>query len=36
VALGYAALGSVLTIALGRPLVWLNYGQLDQEAHFRA
>ena len=36
VAVGYAAVGSVLTIVLGRPLVWLNYDQLDNEADFRA
>ena len=35
VAVGYAALGSLLTILLGRPLVGLNYGQLDREANFR-
>jgi putative ATP-binding cassette transporter len=36
VALGYAALGSLMTILLGRPLVGLNYRQLDREADFRA
>jgi vitamin B12/bleomycin/antimicrobial peptide transport system ATP-binding/permease protein len=36
VAIGYAALGSVLTILLGRPLVGLNYRQLDREANFRS
>ena len=36
VAIGYAAGGSYLTIALGRPLVELNYSQLDKEANFRA
>lgn len=36
VAVGYAALGSVLTILLGRPLVWLNYTQLDKEANLRS
>lgn len=36
VAVVYAGLGSFLTIYLGRPLVWLNYGQLDKEANFRA
>ena len=36
VAVGYAAVGSVLTIVLGRPLVWLNYNQSDQEANFRS
>jgi putative ATP-binding cassette transporter len=35
VAVGYAALGSLLTILLGRPLVGLNYRQLDREANFR-
>ena len=35
VAVGYAALGSLLTILLGRPLVGLNYCQLDREANFR-
>src|SRR5438552_13893192 len=36
VALLYAALGSALTVVFGRPLVWLNYNQLDKEADFRA
>lgn len=36
VAVGYAALGSVLTIGFGRPLVRLNYAQADCEANFRA
>jgi putative ATP-binding cassette transporter len=36
VALGYATLGSVLTLVFGRPLVWLNYNQLDKEANFRS
>jgi vitamin B12/bleomycin/antimicrobial peptide transport system ATP-binding/permease protein len=36
VAIGYAALGSLLTILLGRPLVGLNYRQLDREANFRS
>jgi putative ATP-binding cassette transporter len=36
VAVLYAAFGSYLTISLGRPLVWLNYSQLDKEANFRA
>ena len=35
VAVGYAALGSLLTILLGRPLVGLNYRQFDCEANFR-
>jgi putative ATP-binding cassette transporter len=36
VAVLYAAGGSMLTIILGRPLVWLNYNQLDKEANFRS
>jgi putative ATP-binding cassette transporter len=36
VAVGYAMLGSALTIAAGRPLIWLSYNQLDKEADFRA
>ena len=36
VAVLYAAGGSVLTVLFGRPLVWLNYNQLDKEADFRA
>jgi putative ATP-binding cassette transporter len=36
VAVSYAGIGSLLTIALGRPLVWLNYNQSDQEANLRA
>ncbi|MCW5891145.1 MAG: ABC transporter ATP-binding protein/permease [bacterium] len=32
----YAAVGSVVTIALGRRLVPLNYAQADREADFRA
>jgi len=36
VAVGYAGAGSVLTIALGRPLVWLSYNQSDKEASLRA
>jgi putative ATP-binding cassette transporter len=36
VAVLYAAAGSYLTIVLGRPLVGLNYNQLDKEANFRA
>ncbi|MEN8133360.1 MAG: ABC transporter transmembrane domain-containing protein, partial [Pseudomonadota bacterium] len=31
----YAAAGSFLTILVGRPLVRLNYDQLDKEANFR-
>ena len=36
VAVGYAVLGSLLTILLGRPLVGLNYRQLDREADLRS
>ena len=36
VAIGYAVLGSLLTILLGRPLVGLNYRQLDREANLRS
>jgi len=36
VAVGYAAVGSLAAIYLGRPLVGLNYTQLDKEANFRA
>ena len=36
VAVAYAALGSFFTIYLGKPLVRLNYDQLDKEANFRA
>lgn len=36
VAVLYAACGSYLTILLGRPLISLNYDQLDKEAAFRA
>jgi len=36
VAVGYAALGSLLAIRFGRPLVRLNYDQSDREATFRA
>ncbi|WP_431320097.1 ABC transporter ATP-binding protein/permease [Rhizobium sp. YTU87027] len=35
VAVVYAACGSLLTIWLGRPLIKLNYDQLDKEASFR-
>jgi vitamin B12/bleomycin/antimicrobial peptide transport system ATP-binding/permease protein len=35
-AVTYAASGSYLTILLGRPLMGLNYGQLDKEASFRS
>ncbi len=36
VAVLYAASGTFLTFLLGRPLVRLNYDQLDKEANFRA
>lgn len=36
VAVLYSLAGSLLTIYLGRPLVRLNYDQLDREANFRA
>ncbi len=36
VAVFYAACGSFLTITLGRPLITLNYDQLDKEANFRS
>ena len=36
VAVGYAALGTVATVLLGRPLVGLNYAQSGREADFRA
>jgi putative ATP-binding cassette transporter len=36
VAVGYAALGSLVTVLLGRPLVGLNYNQLDKEANLRS
>ena len=36
VAVGYASLGTLMTILLGRPLVGLNYTQLGREADFRA
>lgn len=36
VAVGYAMVGSALTIYLGKPLIRLNYNQLDMEANFRA
>src|SRR3989339_896267 len=35
VAVVYSAAGTFLTFALGRPLVRLNYDQLDKEANFR-
>ena len=34
-AVAYAAVGSCMTILLGRPLISLNYDQLDREAAFR-
>jgi len=36
VAVGYAALGSLLTVGIGHPLVRLNYDQADREASFRS
>ena len=36
VAVCYAAFGTLMTILLGRPLVWLNYAQSGFEADFRA
>ncbi len=36
VAVGYAIVGSLLTILLGRPLIGLNYRQLDREANLRS
>jgi vitamin B12/bleomycin/antimicrobial peptide transport system ATP-binding/permease protein len=36
VAIGYACLGSLVTIFLGRRLISLNYRQLDREAAFRS
>ena len=36
VAVLYAACGSYVTLVLGRPLVKLNYDQLDKEADFRS
>jgi putative ATP-binding cassette transporter len=32
----YAAVGSLFTVLLGRPLIRLNYDQLDKEASFRS
>jgi vitamin B12/bleomycin/antimicrobial peptide transport system ATP-binding/permease protein len=34
--IAYAALGSLFTYYLGRPLIQLNYDQFDKEANFRA
>jgi vitamin B12/bleomycin/antimicrobial peptide transport system ATP-binding/permease protein len=36
VAVLYAAGGSLITFVLGRPLIRLNYNQLDKEASFRS
>jgi putative ATP-binding cassette transporter len=36
IAVGYAVFGSLMTILLGRPLIRLNYRQLDREASFRS
>lgn len=36
VAIAYSILGSLFAIYLGKPLVKLNYDQLDREANFRA
>jgi vitamin B12/bleomycin/antimicrobial peptide transport system ATP-binding/permease protein len=36
VAVSYAALGSLMTVLLGKPLIRLNYDQLDKEANFRS
>jgi putative ATP-binding cassette transporter len=36
VGIAYAAIGSLLTVLLGRPLIRLNYRQADREANFRA
>jgi putative ATP-binding cassette transporter len=36
VAVLYAAFGSLMSILLGRPLIRLNYDQLDKEANFRS
>lgn len=36
VAVLYAVLGSYITVRLGRPLVHLNFDQLDKEAEFRS
>ena len=35
VAVGYAVIGTLLTVGLGHPLVRLNYDQSDREASFR-
>ncbi len=36
VAVAYAVCGSAMTIYLGKPLIRLNYNQLDMEANFRS
>jgi putative ATP-binding cassette transporter len=36
VAISYAVLGTLATIYLGRPLIWLNYRQSDREATLRS
>jgi putative ATP-binding cassette transporter len=36
ISVAYAAVGTLLTFAFGRPMVRLNYNQLDKEANFRA
>ena len=36
VSVAYAAFGTMMTILLGRPLMRLNYNQLDMEANFRS
>src|SRR5262249_28739944 len=36
VCVSYAVLGSAVTVLVGRPLVRLNYRQLDREANFRS
>jgi putative ATP-binding cassette transporter len=36
IAVGYAAIGTLTVLYLGRPLIGLNYGQSDQEANFRS
>ena len=36
VAVGYAVFGTAMTVLLGKPLIRLNYNQLDMEANFRS
>jgi vitamin B12/bleomycin/antimicrobial peptide transport system ATP-binding/permease protein len=36
ISVGYAACGTLLTVFMGRPLIRLNYQQLDKEANFRS